>query len=104
MGGKGTWLTVLDSPKTYAAITTFSAVAVRPQQAKVKLTGLKNIHIVCGGDDGDFAAGSKQMYETLQPVLGSRVQLTVVEHEGHGVWGRYYPHKEVYEELMKFSK
>jgi predicted esterase len=104
MGGKGTWLTALDSPKTFAAITTFSAVAVRPNIAKTRLAGLKNIHIICGGDDGDFAAGSKQMYEALMPALGSRVQLTTVEHEGHGVWGDYYPKKDIYQELMKFSK
>ncbi len=104
MGGKGSWLTVLDSPQTFATVTTFSAVSVRPNVAKSKLMSLKNIHIICGGDDGDFAAGSKQMYEALQPTMGSRVQLTVVDHEGHGVWGRYYPNKAIYEEMMKFSK
>jgi hypothetical protein len=104
MGGKGTWLTALDSPGTFADLTTFSAVAVRPNIARTKLAGLKNIHIICGADDGEFADGSKQMYQTLEPALGSRVQLTVVEHEGHGVWGRYYPNREIYQEMMKFSK
>jgi predicted peptidase len=104
MGGKGSWLTALDSPDTFAAITTFSAVAVRPEAAKVKLANVKNIHIICGGDDGDFAAGSKQMFEVLRTTLGDRVQLTTVPNEGHGVWGRYYPNHEVYEELMQFSK
>jgi predicted esterase len=104
MGGKGSWLTALDSPQTFAAITTFSAVAVRPQQAKVKLAGVKNIHIICGGDDGDFAAGSKQMFDVLHTTLGDRVQFTAVPHEGHGVWGRYYPNQSFYEELLRFSK
>jgi predicted esterase len=104
MGGKGSWLTALDSPDTFAAMTTFSAVAVRPEQAKVKLASIKNIHIVCGADDGDFAAGSKQMFDVLHTTLGDHVQFTAVEHEGHGVWGRYYPTREFYEELMRFSK
>ena len=104
MGGKGTWLTALDSPDLYAAITTISAVAVRPEQAKTRLAPIKDIRIICGGDDGDFAAGSRQMYEALQPVFGDRVQFTAVEHEGHGVWGLYYPTHEFYEQLMQYSK
>jgi len=104
MGGKGSWLTALDSPELYAAMTTFSAVAVRPQQAKDKLLPIRNIHIICGAEDGDFAAGSKQMFDVLHTTFGDRVQFTAVDHEGHGVWGRYYPNRDVYEELMKFSK
>jgi predicted esterase len=104
MGGKGSWLTALDSPDLYAAMTTFSAVAVRPQVAKVKLLPIKNIHIICGAEDGDFAAGSKRMFEALHTTFGDRVQFTAVPHEGHGVWDRYYPNREVYEELMRFSK
>jgi predicted esterase len=104
MGGKGSWLTALDSPQLYAAVTTFSAVAVRPQQAKNRLLSIKNIHIICGADDGDFAAGSRQMYDALKTTFGDRVQFTAVEHEGHGVWGRYYPNQSFYEELLKYSR
>ncbi len=104
MGGKGTWLTALDSPDLYAAITTISAVAVRPEQAKTRLQPIKDIRIICGADDGDFAQGSHQMYETLRPIFGDRVQFTAVPNEGHGVWGRYYPTHEFYEELLKYSK
>lgn len=104
MGGKGSWLTALDSPQTFAAMTTFSAVAVRPQQAKTKLAPIKNIHIICGADDGDFAAGSRQMFDVLHTTFADRVQFTAVEHEGHGVWLRYYPNQDFYEELMRFSK
>jgi pimeloyl-ACP methyl ester carboxylesterase len=104
MGGKGSWLTALDSPQTFAAMTTFSAVAVRPQQAKTRLAPIKNIHIICGGDDGDFAAGSRQMFDVLHTTFGDRVQFTAVQHEGHGVWGRYYPYCDVYEELMRYSR
>ena len=104
MGGKGSWLTALDSPELYAAMTTFSAVAVRPQQAKTRLSSVRNIHIICGAEDGDFAAGSRQMYEALRTTFGSRVQFTAVPNEGHGVWGRYYPNQAVYEELMRYSK
>jgi len=104
MGGKGSWLTALDSPEIYAAMTTFSAVAVRPQQAKTKLLSIRNIHIICGADDGDFAAGSRQMYDVLRTTFGPRVQFNAVEHEGHGVWDRYYPYQAFYEELLRFSK
>jgi predicted esterase len=104
MGGKGTWLTALDSPDLFAAVTTMSAVAVQPNVARTKLAHLKNLHIIAGGDDGDFCAGSKQMYAALKPVLGDRVQLTVVDHCGHDVWNRYCPNREFYLEFLKYSK
>ncbi len=104
MGGKGTWLTVENSPQTYAAVAPFSAVDVRPDIAPELLKNLGNLHIVCGGDDGGFTAGSKRMYAALKPVLGDRVQLTVFEHEGHNVWDHYYSTRGFYEELLRFSK
>jgi pimeloyl-ACP methyl ester carboxylesterase len=104
MGGKGTWLTALDSPELFAAVTPMSAVSVQPNVAKARLAGLKNLHIICGGDDGDFAAGSKEMYAAIKPVMGSRVQLTVVPRCGHDVWNRYCPTREFYEEFLKFSR
>jgi hypothetical protein len=104
MGGKGTWLTLEDSPQTYAAVAPISAVDVRPDEAPGKLKNLANLHIICGSDDGGFTAGSHRMYQALKPTLGDRVQLTVHEHEGHGVWDHYYPSKAFYEELLKYSK
>jgi predicted esterase len=104
MGGKGAWLVALDSPDTFAAMTTFSAVAVQPRTAKIKLAGLKNIHIVCGADDWDFADGSKEMFDVLHTALGDRVQFTSVPHQGHSVWIGFYPQREFYEELMRYSR
>jgi predicted esterase len=104
MGGKGTWLTALDDPTLYANITTFSAVAVHPTTAGARLAGVPHLHIICGGDDGDFAAGSQAMYAAIKPALGDRVELTVVPHEGHGVWGRYYPDPAFYKDLMAYHR
>ncbi len=104
MGGKGSWLTALDSPATYAAVATMSAVAVHPNVAGRILAGIPHIHLVCGGDDGEFAAGSQAMYDALKPSLGKRVDLTVIPHEGHGVWGRYYPDPAFYKDLMSYSR
>ena len=104
MGGKGSWLTALDSPNLYAAVATMSAVAVHPKVAGQILSGIPHVHIVAGADDGDFCAGSQAMYAALRPALGNRVQLTVVPNEGHGVWGRYYPDPAFYKELMAFSR
>jgi hypothetical protein len=104
MGGRGTWLTLENSPQTYAAAAPISAVDIRPDLAPMLLKDIRNLHIICGSEDGGFTAGSHRMYEALKPVLGDRVQLTVHEHEGHGVWDHYYPNKSFYEELLKFSK
>ncbi len=104
MGGKGTWLTLENSPQTYAAVAPISAVDVRPDAAPQMLKNLRNLHIICGSEDGGFTAGSKHMYEVLKPALGDRVQLTVWEHEGHNVWDHYYSNRTFYEELLRFSQ
>ena len=104
MGGKGSWLTALDAPELYAAVSTMSAVAVRPAVAGKRLATIPHVQITCGGDDGDFAAGSQMMYDALRPTLGTRVQLTVVPHEGHGVWGRFYPDPAFYRGLANYSR
>ena len=39
------------------------------------------------------------MYAALRPTFGDRVRLTVVPHEGHGVWARYYTDPAFYHEL-----
>jgi predicted esterase len=104
MGGKGTWLTLENSPQTYAAVVPISAVDVRPDLAPEELKNLPYLHIACGSEDGGFTAGSHRMYEALKPALGDRVQLTVFEHEGHGVWNHFYADQSFYEGLMKFSR
>ncbi len=104
MGGKGTWLAAMDAPAQYAAVVPFSAVAVRPRRAGARLAGVPHVHIVCGGDDGAFADGSRAMYAALRPALGDRVSLTVVPDEGHAVWARYYPDPAFYRELMACSR
>ena len=101
MGGKGTWLTALDDPDRYAAVAT---VSVRPEVAKVKLASLPRLRMICGGDDGDFAAGTQLMFKELKPILGDRVRLTVCPHEGHGVWYHWYQDQKFYEDLMGASR
>jgi hypothetical protein len=44
------------------------------------------------------------MYAALRPTFGPRVSLTVVPHEGHGVWARYYPDPAFYRQLMTYSR
>ena len=104
MGGKGTWLTALDDPDRYAAVATVSAVSVRPEVAKVKLAALPRLRMICGGDDGDFAAGTQLMFKELKPILGDRIRLTVCPHEGHGVWYHWYQDRTFYEDLMGASR
>ena len=104
MGGKGSWLTALDSPDLYAAVTTFSAVQVRLKLAPRRLAGIPRIGIICGEDDGGFADGSRAMAGALTQTMGSRVRLTVVPHEGHGVWARYYSDPAFYRGLMDCSR
>jgi hypothetical protein len=81
-----------------------SAVDVRPDDAPQMLKDLPDLHIVCGGQDGGFTAGSHRMYESLKPTLGDRVQLTVFPNEGHSVWDHFYAYQSFYEELMKYSR
>jgi pimeloyl-ACP methyl ester carboxylesterase len=104
MGGKGTWLTLENSPDTYAAAVPISAVDVRPDQAPQTLKDLPELHIACGSEDGGFTAGSHRMYEALKPVLGDRVQFTQFDHEGHSIWDHFYASQAFYEHLLKFSR
>jgi predicted peptidase len=104
MGGKGTWLTLENSPDTYAAAVPISAVDVRPDQAPQTLKDIPELHIACGSEDGGFTAGSHRMYDALKPVLGDRLQFTVFDHEGHGVWDHFYASKAFYEHLLKFNR
>ncbi len=104
MGGKGTWLTLENSPQTYAAVVPISAVDVRPDQAPQLLQNLPHLHLACGSEDGGFTAGSHRMFDALKPTLGDRVELTVFPKEGHGVWDHFYPNRSFYEELLKYSR
>ena len=104
MGGKGAWLTALDAPDLYAAVSTFSAVAVQPATAAKRLAGIPHLDLTCGGDDGDFAAGSAAMYAALQPTFGDRVTLTTVRSQGHSVWSLYYPEPSFYKGLLRYSR
>jgi hypothetical protein len=104
MGGKGTWLTLENSPETYAAAVPISAVDVRPDQAPQTLKDLPELYIACGSEDGGFTAGSHRMFQALKPVLGDRLQFTVFNHEGHGVWDHFYASKAFYEHLLKFNR
>lgn len=103
MGGKGTWLTLENSPQTYAAAIPISAVDVRPDAAGDLLKDLPGLHIACGSEDGGFTAGSHRMFDALKPVLGDRLQFTVFQHEGHGVWDHFYTNKSFYQDLLNYS-
>jgi len=102
MGGKGTWLVSQQDPSLFAGIAPISAVAVRPESAPERLRDL-SIWIICGADDGDFTAGSKQMYAAMK-AAGDDVSLDVREHEGHGVWGHYYDTMKFYERLLTWKR
>ena len=104
MGGKGAWLAALDAPELYADVTTFSAVAVRPRSAGARLAGIPYLHLVCGGDDGEFAGGSRAMADALRPALGNRAELTVVPHAGHDVWRDFYGDPAFYRDLLRHAR
>ena len=103
MGGMGTWNTALEAPDRFAAVSTISAVAVRPQQAVEKLKNVP-LWIIAGGEDGGFTEGSKTMKAAFDAAGRKDVELTVVPGEGHGVWARYYNDKRFYEWLLKRRK
>jgi predicted esterase len=104
MGGKGTWMVLENSPATYAAAVPISAVDVCASEAPQLLKDLPELHIACGSEDGGFTAGSHRMADALKPVLGDRLQFTIFDHEGHGVWDHFYGTPDFYAELMKYSK
>lgn len=104
MGGKGTWMTALEAPQTFAAIVPISAVAVQPKTAGKRLAGVGHIWIICGERDRPFASGSQEMAAALSPALGERVKLTVVPNGDHQCWVQFYPNRSFYEELMKHRR
>jgi predicted peptidase len=98
MGGKGTWLVAEAAPDRFAAVAPICAVSVKPAYAREALKYVPT-WIICGSDDGEFTNGSKEMGEVLKSV-GAPSRLTVVPHEGHGVWGRFYSDARFYDWLL----
>jgi predicted peptidase len=98
MGGKGTWLTALEAPTRFAALVPFSAVAVEPQKAVATLKGTA-AWIICGDGDGEFTAGSQQMYQALTKAQFD-VKWTAVPHGSHEIWKPYYKDMAFYNWLL----
>ena len=98
MGGTGTWQVMLQSPDTFAAIAPVSARAFEPEKVAAATKDM-TVWIICGREDGDYTAGSRQMNKILSE-KGIDVLLSEVPGEGHGVWGRYYPQKAFYDFLL----
>lgn len=98
MGGKGTWLVAEAAPDRFAAVAPICAVSVKPAYAQEALKYVPT-WIICGSDDGEFTNGSKEMGEVLKSA-GAPSRLTVVPHEGHGVWARFYSDVRFYDWLL----
>lgn len=104
MGAKGVWTAASAAPRMYAGLVPFSSVAVRRAHVAAELAGPPYVHIICGGDDGRFTIGSKQMYDVLHPTFGARCRLTIVPNAGRDIWGRFYSKPEFYTDLTRYSR
>jgi predicted esterase len=102
MGGKGTWLVAHEAPDHFTALAPMSAVSVMPEKAAEHFKHM-SVWIICGGNDGEFTSGSKQMYDVLK-AGNVDVELACVPNEGHGIWSRYYNDDAFYAWLLKHKR
>jgi hypothetical protein len=98
MGGTGTWRIAMPSGGTFAAIAPISANEFEPQRSAAALKGT-TVWILCGGADGGYTEGSRNMLKALK-AGGIDAIYTEVPDRQHDLWASYYCARPFYEFLL----
>jgi len=102
MGGTGCWHTAMAGNGMFAVIVPTSGREVMAEQMADYVAG-SAVWIVCGGADGDFARGGRNMYKALQ-AHGADVLFCEVPGATHFVYDSFYPQKTMYEFMLLHQK
>ena len=102
LGGRGTWSVAVDHPELFAAIVPVAGSYGHPE----RIGRIKNVPVWAfhGNRDNTVAfAPVRDMVQDLKD-SGGNVRFTIYEGAGHGIKGRAYRTKELYEWLLKHHK
>jgi predicted peptidase len=99
LGGRGSWSFACDYPERVAAVVPVCGTYSHPE----RIHRIKDVPVWAFHGDQDtmvsFAA-TKKMVDGLK-AAGGNVRFTVYEGAGHGISGRVYRTKELYEWLLQ---
>ncbi|MGD8501019.1 MAG: prolyl oligopeptidase family serine peptidase, partial [Phycisphaerales bacterium] len=99
LGGRGTWSVAVDHPEVFAAIAPVAGSYGHPERiSRIKDVPVWAFH---GDSDGLVMFGPvRDMVQDLRD-SGGNVRFTIYEGAGHGIAGRAYRTKELYEWFLK---
>jgi len=101
LGGRGTWSVAVDYPERFAAIVPVCGTYDHPE----RICRIKDVRVWAFHGDQDrtvLFAPVKKMVEDLK-ACGGNVKFTIYRGAGHGISGRAYRTKELYEWLLEQS-
>ena len=99
LGGRGSWSAAVDYPDRFAAIVPVCGIYDHPE----RINRIKDVPVWAFHGDQDRLiafADVKKMVEDLK-ACGGNVKFTVYQGAGHGISGRTYRNKELYEWLLQ---
>ena len=99
LGGRGSWSVAVDYPDRFAAIVPVCGTYDHPE----RIGRIKNVPVWAFHGDQDkvvLFSDVKKMVEDLK-ACGGNVKFTVYQGAGHGISGRTYRNKELYEWLLQ---
>ena len=99
LGGRGTWNAAIDYPERFAAIFPVCGTYGHPE----RISRIKDVPVWAFHGDQDkvvLFSDVKKMVEDLK-ACGGNVKFTIYKGAGHGISGRTYRNKKLYEWLLQ---
>jgi predicted esterase len=99
LGGRGTWSVTVDHPEVFAAIAPVASSYGHPE----RISRIKDVPVWVFHGDSDRLLPIDLVRDMVQDLKdsGGNVRFTIYEGAGHGIVGRAYRTKELYEWLLK---
>ena len=99
LGGRGTWSVAVDYPEVFAAIAPVAGSYGHPE----RISRIKDVPVWAFHGDSDGAVMFGPVRDMVQNLKdsGGNVRFTIYEGAGHGIAGRAYRTRELYEWFLK---
>ena len=99
LGGRGTWSVAVDHPEIFAAIVPVAGSYGHPE----RISRIKDVPVWVFHGDSDKLLPIDPVRDMVQNLKdsGGNVRFTIYEGAGHGIAGRAYRTRELYEWLLK---
>lgn len=99
LGGRGTWSVAIDHPEIFAAIVPVAGSYGHPE----RISRIKDVPVWVFHGDSDRLLMIDPVRDMVQDLKesGGNVRFTIYKGAGHGITGRVYRTKELYEWLLK---